>query len=75
MKLGWEDKIIFDRVCRAHYFGILTSDNGANKFHLDLKRQAGGKTIHIKLIGFDSLWLQENLMALLFRKFDDFVFD
>ena len=75
MKLGWKNKIVFDRVCRTHDFGVLTSDDGANEFHLDIKWQTGRKAVHIKFIGFDSFWLQKNLVTLLFREFYNFVLD
>ena len=51
MQLRRKSKIVFDGVGRAQNLGIFASDDGADQFNLHIKWQAGGKAIHIKLVG------------------------
>ena len=75
VQFGRRDEIIFDGISRPDHESLLQTRDRTHHLQLDLCRHAGGEAVEIHFAGFQSLRLQEDLMAFLVGELDDLVFD
>ncbi len=67
--------VILDGITRAQDVGVLETRYRAHGLELDIKRQAGGNTIRVQLVGGQAFGLDENLVRILVGKAVDLVLD
>ena len=75
LKLSRVDAVIFDGVGRAEHFRVLQTGHGVEHGKLHILRQAGGKALQIHFVRVQAARLQEQLVAGLVGKADDFCLD
>ena len=67
-------EIVFNRVTGADDFDVLQSFNRAEKFKLNLKRQAVPRAVCVNFFRRQPFRLKKNAVAVAVGKFDDFIF-
>ena len=67
--------VVFDRVSRTQNVRMFTAPQRAHELELHVERQRGRDTVRIDLIGREAFRLEEDLVALAFRKAHDLVLD
>ena len=75
MELGREGEIVLDGVGGAEDFGVFAADDGLDHLHLDLEREGGREAVDVDFVRRDAFRFEKQLLSLLLREFDDFVFD
>ena len=69
------EKIVFDGVARTHKVRTLEPLDGTHHGNLDVKGQAGGNTVGVDFVRFQTFRLEEHLVAYAIGKASDLVFD
>jgi hypothetical protein len=67
--------IIFNGIPGADNLSPLQAGDGAEHSHLNVHGKAGGQPVGIDLQGIQSHGFQKNLVLILFREADSFIFD
>ena len=74
-KLSRRREVVFDGVSVAHDFRVFKTLDRADHFVLNVSGQAGRNAVAVNLKRVPAFGLKENLVRVLFRKPNDFVFD
>src|SRR5579871_1300037 len=75
IQLARVDCIVFDGISRPDHFCGFQPGYGCDHCGLDIDGHAGGHAVDVHLVCIEALWLEEDLVTVLVRELDDFVFD
>lgn len=71
---GWSE-VVFNRVGRAEDEDVFESNDGAQHFKLNSKREAGGESVEVPFVGGAAFGLEEDAVGRFLGKFYVFVFN